>query len=282
MRPVGTAAVVLTFLLALPGARADSATAAHGGSLGATQLVELHRAGLTDEAILLLAEAEGFERAILTADALSLREAGLSSSLVSRLIALSAGSGIAVEERDGVTVITGRGAPEEADAEAAAPAPGDDRAAPPPAAQAIVVIQQAPPAAGAASGGAVSGDNGHAASDFANGYPAGATFGWSGGAVFLPARFGGSEPSAFGRTVIGFTGPQACAPLLAPAPVILSAEPRASHDLRSHEPRPPLAAELSGFTSGGARPRWPAASAQCATMLPRCAGCLVRPAAAPT
>jgi hypothetical protein len=168
-------------------------TRASAEPLGPSMLVRLFEAGLTDEAIIQLADAQGFEHALDATDVLALREAGLPAGLVSKLVTMSAGR-ISVEERDGVTVITGRGPEEspETQEQSAAPAPA---AMPgPSAAQQQVIVVQAPPASVTPA----------PATDDAlvNGYPVGATFGWTGGAVFLPARFGGSEPSAFGRTIV--------------------------------------------------------------------------------
>lgn len=203
------------------GAGADAAAGTRASTPEPMQferLIELHEAGFDDEIIVQLASREGLAEPLGSAHVLALREAGLSPALVSRLVLLSLDEGISIEDRDGITVITGEGPvplTEESD-ESESRGSRDDwedeprlGAAPPP----QVIVVGAAPAAQVAAPSPVD--------ESTVGHPAGAVFGWSGGAVFLPARFGGSEPSAFGRTIVGFTGqpqPGCCPPVLAPAP----------------------------------------------------------------
>lgn len=217
MTCIRVVALVLLASLATAGPlRADE------GPMGVERLVELHEAGLGDELIVALAEREGV-KPLAGSDLLTLREAGLSNDLLARLFRISHDA-IRVEERDGVTIITGEG-PEP---EAGRDEPADEEAAAPPAPAPVVVIQQAPAPGEAASSAAASGTP-----DATEAYPVGAAFGWSGGAVFLPARFGGSQPSAFGRTIVAFQGAACCpatvpvAPVVAPiVPVVAAPTPR--------------------------------------------------------
>jgi hypothetical protein len=179
------------------------------------RIAKLSDAGLSDAAILRIAEEEGFAVPLTSERVLKGLDLGIPADLLSRLVEMSAEEGTAIEvaERDGVTVITGRGPdeasePEPAEREEAMGPAGEPPALPP--VQQVVVVGGVAPAGETVP------------SSFANGFPADATFGWSGGAVFLPARFGGSRPSAFGRTIVGFTqGPtELCVPL-APAPILV-------------------------------------------------------------
>ena len=187
-------------------------------------LMALAEAGLSDDAILRMVEERGLAQPLTPEAVVLLREAGLSAPLVSRLILLAEGNEpIRIEERDGVTVISGRGEPnqiEDEDARESWSERGPEEwPAPPPAeppALDVVIVNGATPAQASSQD-----------SRTAQGYPAGAVFGVSGGAVFLPARFGGNEPSAFGRTIVGFTGGGVgcCAPYVAPAPVVVAPAP---------------------------------------------------------
>lgn len=179
------------------------ASPASAGVLTVQDLVSLASGGLSETAIGRLIEVQGLTSPLSAADALTLREAGLSADFVSALVLRQAGTGIEVEQRDGVTVVSGQGViPSEPDVEREEDAPL--------AHETVIVGREAP------------------AAQPVNGYPVGAAFGLSGGAVFLPARFGGSQPSAFGRTIVGFGGfSPGCAPLLpAAAPVVVAPEPR--------------------------------------------------------
>jgi hypothetical protein len=200
-------------------------TAGLAAPLAANPLTEKHlvavsRAGLSDDAIVHMAEVRGLAGPFTPEMVLRLSEAGLSSSLLSRLVLMSDGDEpIRIEERDGVTVISGRGeARTEVETESRPERGPEEWPAPPPAPPApeVVIVNGGAPAAASARD-----------STAGLGYPAGAVFGMAGGAVFLPARFGGNEPSAFGRTIVGFTGGgECCAPYVAPAPVVVAPVPQ--------------------------------------------------------
>lgn len=182
------------------------ASNASAATLTVPDVVSLASGGLSEAAIGRLIEAQGLTSPLSAADALALREAGLSAEFVSALVIRQAGTGIEVEERDGVTVVSGEGlAPFTPDDAAEEDREDEDSQ---PLRETIIVAAPEP------------------APQATNGHPVGATFGWSGGAVFLPARFGGSQPSAFGRTIVGFGSPAGCAPALHAAPVLAAPEPR--------------------------------------------------------
>ena len=165
------------------------------GPLTAQQILEMKQAGWTDVLMAAVIDASS-----TPTDAAATQPASL---------APTPGSEVVYEERDGAVVARLRGEPE------AAREPGLPRflseIPPAPALPAApVVIVQAPAAAAAPTAASV---------QHQSGYPVGADFGWSGSAVFLPAHFGGSTPSAFGRAIIsngadrGYYGTPYAAPL---------------------------------------------------------------------
>lgn len=183
-----------------------AATAA-ASPLTISDLTALVRSGIDEGAIVRLVEAEGLAAPLGAGDALVLREAGMSASLVSRLVTWTAGDGIEIEQRDGVLVVSGSGVPADASGSEGDASWRDEPGADP--------GEATPPEWPAESAAPPQDDD--------NGYPTGAVFGWSGGAVFLPARFGGSRPSAFGRTIVmtGELAPWMGAPWLPPAAPVM-------------------------------------------------------------
>ena len=146
------------------------------GPLSADEVLEMSRAGWSDELMVAVVKAAAHESALLAAEPVELR-----------------GESVVYEERDGALVARLHGEPEPAPV----PRPALIAAAPAP----QVVVVQAPAAPLAAPAPALA-----PAAEYANGYPVGANHAWQGSTVFLPARFGGSTPSAFGRAIVSTGG----------------------------------------------------------------------------
>ncbi len=199
------APALLAVTLALPAVAAP---------LPLADLVRLGHEGVGEAVLLSLAQNQGVTGPLSADDVLEMSRAGWSDELMVTVVRAAAeesaslavepqGEGVVYEERDGALVARLHGEPEPARSRApvaAAPAPQ-------------VVVVQAPAAPLAAPAAAPA-----PVAEFANGYPVGADYGWQGSTVFLPARFGGSRPSAFGRAIVstgggGYYGQPYAAPL---------------------------------------------------------------------
>jgi len=196
---------LLSVALALPAVAAP---------LPLADLVRLGHEGVGEAVLLSLAQNQGVTGPLSADDVLEMSREGWSDELMVAVVKAAAeesaspavesqGEGVVYEERDGALVARLHGEPEPA----RGPAPV--AAAPPP--QVVVVQAPAAPLAAAAPAAAPA-----PGAEFANGYPVGADYGWQGSTVFLPARFGGSRPSAFGRAIVSTGGGYYGLPYAAP------------------------------------------------------------------
>lgn len=168
-------------------------------------LLRLADAGAGEKLLSRVVDERGLSGEVGVEDILVLKKAGFSDAFIEELIDGGApglaSSSVSVREEGGVLVVEGRGTPSEAapgappQAESHARATSASASPAPP----VVVVQQAAPASDASPH--VPERSPERSLGVENPYPVGATFGVSGGAVFLPARFG-DPPSAFGRTII--------------------------------------------------------------------------------
>ena len=193
------ASALLTVFVMLPGA----APAAEK-PLDSAGILRLHAVGMPESTVKELVTRLGMQGPLGVEEIETLREAGVSAELVAYLVSAlprqSPVDGVNYLDRDGVLVVEGHGeaaadealagAPDAAtpDAPTRAPALSAPPVLPPPVT--IVIASQPAPASQAL-----------AARQDSGAYPVGAEYGWTGSAVFLPARFGGS-PSSFGRAIV--------------------------------------------------------------------------------
>lgn len=190
------AALALVLLVAVSPATASS------DPLTSADVVSLAESGAGEELIRSLVDERGFSGPTGVAQVVALKKSGLSDALLLHLIAAAPpreDGEPAVEVRDGVLVVSGRGEAVDVAAEAEPEAPTHQAQA----ATDEPATHSHQPASWPS-----------APETAQNAFPAGATFGSSGGAVFVPSHFGES-PSAFGKVVI--VGPSF--PVFYPVPV---------------------------------------------------------------
>lgn len=175
-----------------------STTPVSAAPLPLSDLLRLSAEGVGEPVLLSIARNQGVAGPLIADQVLAMNRAGWSDELMAAVVKAAATSPepstsdvpiVVYEEREGAVVARLRGVPDEEDDREAAPS---GIAAGPP-----QVVVQAPPVtvlqAPAES---------PPPSQTVIGFPVGSDQGWQGSTVFLPARFGGSTPSAFGRTIV--------------------------------------------------------------------------------
>jgi hypothetical protein len=194
------------------------AVSAAAAPLSLGDLIRLADEGVGEKVLLSIAENQGVEGPLNADQVLAMNRAGWSDELMAAVVkAAAAGAppaappaseAVTYEERDGTVVARLHGEPGDSGAperEGPAPAVREPQSAPP------VVVVQAPPAPVPTEAPAR-----WVPEDYVPGYPVGASYGWSGSTVFLPAHFGGSTPSSFGRTIVSTGGGPTYGALYAP------------------------------------------------------------------